>query len=128
MNITLTDTEVRSAIKKYLSSLHISVPTDKDFVVEVDDLGLVCAKIEGAQLVFANTPEPTPVVEPEPVAEVNEDLSEFSGPSGSLGTALDRQRSTWGLSTASTSLSALGKKNPADYLDEIGEPSPIGRY
>lgn len=132
MNITLTDTEVREAITKYLSSLHITVPTDKDFVVEVNDLGLVCAKIEGAQLVFAPTPEPTPIphspvarYEPEPQAE---DLSEFSGPAGPLGAAIDRQRTSWGLSTASTNLMALGKKDPADYLDEIGDPSPSGRY
>ena len=129
MNITLTEEEVRTAIISYLENLHVIVPADKPFVVEVDSQGRVCARIEGAQLIFDTGPKmPPATVDTAEAEEVYEDLGEFSGPEGSLGTAIDKQRSNWGLSTSSTSLTALGKRNPADYLDEIGEPSPIGRY
>lgn len=129
MNITLTDKEVRAAITEYLDRLHIAIPTNDPFVVEVDDRGLVSAKIEGAQLIFSSAPARPTVVQPiEEETEEDEDLSGFSGPDGGLGAAVSSAKGGWGLSTSSTSLKALGKKNPADYMDEIGEPTPIGRY
>lgn len=129
MNITLTDKEVRAAITEYLDRLHIAIPTNDPFVVEVDDAGLVSAKIEGAQLIFSSAPVKHAVAPPvEEEIEEDEDLSGFSGPDGGLGAAVSSAKGGWGLSTASTSLKALGKKNPADYMDEIGEPTPIGRY
>ena len=128
MNITLTDKEVRAAITEYLDRLHIAIPTNDPFVVEVDDEGLVSAKIEGAQLVFGTAPAKAFVPPPvEEEVEEDEDLSGFSGPDGGLGAAVSSAKGGWGLSTSSTSLKALGKKDPSDYMDEIGEPMSIGR-
>lgn len=126
MNITLTDLEVRAAIKNYLEALHVVIPTDTPFMVEVDSQGTVSAKIEGATFVFAPDPAQR-IFSPPPSLQVEEavaeDLSGFNGPEGNLGVAIEKQHRSWaGRSSASTSLSALGKQDPSDYMDEIGEP------
>lgn len=126
MNITLTDEEVRTAIVNYLEALHVTIPTKQNLVVEADAEGRVCAKIEGAQLLFA--PEPKQAQSYQQEQQIaHEDLSDLVGPDGNLGAVIDSQRKAWGVNQSSTSLAALGKADPADFSDEIGDPWPLGR-